>query len=279
MLARLKSKTGLTPNILARFALCLSLKDPSIPNPDEFDETGSEFYPATLFGEHEQMYLALVLDRLNHDKLDPELLKGSGSLYSTVNDLHIWINSIKNKSLLSKESYDKFLNNYGNNYGYGISLYKSFDQDVFGHDGRVNGYIADYLHYKESDISIIILGNVQTGVADFFRRDLAAIVFDKEYKSRAKTILPENDSSADKKKILGTYAFGPNFKVYVEDLEGSTQARANEGGYSELILLQDERFFSRTLYSYIEFIKDDQDTIIKMRWTNNDGNSFEGLKE
>ena len=38
MLARLKSKTGLTPNILARFALCLSLKDPSIPNPDEFDE-------------------------------------------------------------------------------------------------------------------------------------------------------------------------------------------------------------------------------------------------
>ena len=72
MLARLKSKTGLTPNILARFALCLSLKDPSIPNPDEFDENGSEFYPATLFGEHEQMYLALILDRLNHDKLDPE---------------------------------------------------------------------------------------------------------------------------------------------------------------------------------------------------------------
>ena len=73
MLARLKSKTGLTPNILARFALCLSLKDPSIPNPDEFDENGSEFYPATLFGEHEQMYLALMLDRLNRDKLDPEL--------------------------------------------------------------------------------------------------------------------------------------------------------------------------------------------------------------
>ena len=74
MLARLKSKTGLTPNILARFALCLSLKDPSIPNPDEFDENGSEFYPATLFGEHEQMYLALMLNRLNHDKFDPEAI-------------------------------------------------------------------------------------------------------------------------------------------------------------------------------------------------------------
>ena len=73
LLSDLRIKTGLTPNILARFALCLSLKDPSIPNPDEFDENGSEFYPATLFGEHEQMYLALMLDRLHHDKLDPEL--------------------------------------------------------------------------------------------------------------------------------------------------------------------------------------------------------------
>ena len=73
ILSSLKTKTGITPNILSRFGICLSLKDPSMPNPDEFDENGSEFYPATLFGEHEQMYLALILDRLNHDKLDPEL--------------------------------------------------------------------------------------------------------------------------------------------------------------------------------------------------------------
>lgn len=229
--------------------------------------------------------LAVGYDPLDYDRvkitdlLDPELLKGSGSLYSTITDLNKWINSIKNKSLLTKESYDKFLNNYGNNYGFGISLYKSFEQEVYGHDGRVNGYIADYLHYDESDISIVILGNIQTGVADFFRRDIAAILFDKDYKSRAKTIPPEKEIITNKEKILGTYSFGPNFKVYVEELEGTVQARANEGGYSQLILLQDKRFFSRTLYSYIEFIEDDQGKIIKMRWTNNDGNSFEGLKE
>ena len=73
ILSSLKTKTGITPNILSRFGICLSLKDPSMPNPDEFDENGSEFYPGTLFGEHEQMYLALILDRLHHDKLDPEL--------------------------------------------------------------------------------------------------------------------------------------------------------------------------------------------------------------
>jgi CubicO group peptidase (beta-lactamase class C family) len=211
--------------------------------------------------------------------LDPELLKGSGSLYSTVYDMQIWINSIKNKSLLTKESYDKFLYNYGNNYGFGISLYKSFDQEVFGHDGRVNGYIADYLYYKDSGISIIILGNIQTGVADFFRRDIAAIVFDKEFKSRAKTILPEKEIITNKKAILGAYSFGPNFKVYVEEIDGYIQARANEGGSSELVLLKDGRFFNRTLYSYIDFVRDKDGKVNKMIWTNNDGNSFEGTKE
>ncbi len=213
------------------------------------------------------------------DFFDPELLKGSGSLYSTVYDLQIWINSLKNRSLLSDKSYDKLLKNYGNSYGYGISVYKSFDQKVFGHDGRLNGYIADYLHYEEPDITIIILGNIQTGVADFFRRDIAAIIFEKDYKSRAKNESPSQDQNLEINKIVGTYAFGPNFKVYIEFLDGVIQARANEGAYSELVRLKDGKYFNRTLYSYIDFIQAEDGLISNMVWTNNDGNSFEGEKE
>ena len=73
LLGQLKRKTGLTPNILARFAICLSLKDPGIPNPDEFDERGSEIHPNVLFGEHEKMFMALMIKRLEHDRLDPKL--------------------------------------------------------------------------------------------------------------------------------------------------------------------------------------------------------------
>jgi len=170
-------------------------------------------------------YLAVGYDALAYSDLKitpylaPEILKGGGSLYSTVGDLQFWINSINNKSLLEESSYEKFLKDYGNNYGLGISVYTSYDQNVFGHDGRVNGYIADYLHYRDSDVSIIILGNIQTGVADFFRSDIAAIVFGKEYKSRAKTALPNADGAVTPKPYLGTYAFGPNYKVYVEFLD------------------------------------------------------------
>ena len=101
----LKSRTGLSINILARYAFCLSLKDPSIPNPDEFDEKGMEILPSVLFGEHENIYMALMLDRLKKDNLDPELYlqkmtrahlnRGSAMLFPRINDLTDFIDIIK----------------------------------------------------------------------------------------------------------------------------------------------------------------------------------------
>ena len=228
--------------------------------------------------------LAVGYDPLGYDKLvltdyvDNELLKGSGSLYSNVYDIMKWIEMLKRKSFLDEESYQKLFDNYGNNYGYGISIYNSFGRTVFGHDGRINGFIADYLHYAEDDITIIILGNIQTGVADFFRRDLAAIIFGKDFKSRAKTIPPSTDSPEWTNDVYGSYSFGPNFIVTVKNIDGLIKAKANQGSYSELVLLDNGKFFSRTLYSYIEFVKDSNGKIKKMIWTNNEGNRFEGSK-
>ena len=95
ILSNLKIKTGLTPNILSRFGICLSLKDPSIPNPEEFDELGTEFLPLVLFGEHEKLFLALMIDRLHRDGLDPEkflniMLRAhlNRGVYSLVSRIH-----------------------------------------------------------------------------------------------------------------------------------------------------------------------------------------------
>ena len=68
----LKISTGLEPNVLARFALCLSLRQQGIPNPDEYNREGSEYTAEYLFGNYEQMYAALLADRLRDDELDVE---------------------------------------------------------------------------------------------------------------------------------------------------------------------------------------------------------------
>ena len=101
----LKHKTGLTINILARYGICLSLKDPSIPNPDEYDEQGMEILPSVLFGEHEKMFVALMKKRLEKDGLDPELYlnkmirahvnRGVAALFPRINDLSDFYEIIK----------------------------------------------------------------------------------------------------------------------------------------------------------------------------------------
>lgn len=105
LLGQLKRKTGLTPNILARYSICLSLKDPGIPNPDEFDERGSEIHPNVLFGEHEKMFMALMIKRLEHDRLDPKIYlqkqlrahlnRGTNALWPRINDLSDFYELVK----------------------------------------------------------------------------------------------------------------------------------------------------------------------------------------
>lgn len=105
LLGDLKYRTGLTPNILARYAICLSIKERSIPNPDEYNKEGSELVPSVLFGEYEPMYLALMLNRLKQDRLDPEIYlddmtrshlnRGTIALRPRINDLSDFYELVK----------------------------------------------------------------------------------------------------------------------------------------------------------------------------------------
>ena len=96
-LSMLKGRTGLTPNILCRIGLCLSLSDPSIPDPQRYDENGQEFNRYTLTGELDTFFIALMKERLLQDGFDPDkdlipqfkahLNRGAISLFDKVKHL------------------------------------------------------------------------------------------------------------------------------------------------------------------------------------------------
>ena len=71
----LKGRTGLTPNILSRLGLCLSLNESSVPNPDLYPEEDREFNRYTLLGEWDDMYVALLKQRLAQDGLPNDQLE------------------------------------------------------------------------------------------------------------------------------------------------------------------------------------------------------------
>ncbi|KHF41546.1 DNA sulfur modification protein DndE [Halalkalibacter okhensis] len=71
-LKQLQSSTNLTPNILARIAVSLSLKQSSVPSPTPSEAGGIEFNRNTLTGEHDYLYRALIAQHAQREVSDVE---------------------------------------------------------------------------------------------------------------------------------------------------------------------------------------------------------------
>jgi len=72
-LIQLKSRTGLRPNLLCRLGFCLSLNDPTVPDPDAYPpDSKRELNRYTLTGEWDNLFVALLRERCAHDRLDLE---------------------------------------------------------------------------------------------------------------------------------------------------------------------------------------------------------------
>lgn len=69
----LKARTGLTPNLLCRLGFCLSLNDPTPPNPNQYPEDGPrEINRYTLTGPWDRLFIALLKERCHHDGFGSE---------------------------------------------------------------------------------------------------------------------------------------------------------------------------------------------------------------
>lgn len=66
----LKAKTGLTPNILCRFGLMLSLQDITMPDPTMYKQDGQELQRHVLLGEIDSICIALFKQRAFQDNKD-----------------------------------------------------------------------------------------------------------------------------------------------------------------------------------------------------------------
>lgn len=72
-LGLLKARTGFTPNILSRIGFCLSLNDPSIPDPDLFPpDSDREIDRHVLTGKWDDLFVALIKERCAQDKIRQE---------------------------------------------------------------------------------------------------------------------------------------------------------------------------------------------------------------
>lgn len=75
-LKTLQNSTGLTPNILARYAVILSLREQQPVNPIIRDTAGQEFNRPTLTGQYDFVFKALIAQREGRAISDEEYFPG-----------------------------------------------------------------------------------------------------------------------------------------------------------------------------------------------------------
>ena len=93
-------------------------------------------------------------------------LTGSGSIYSTLGDMYLYDQALRNHELVSAETLEEaFTTGTLNNgeaidYGFGVELSEYSGYSYIGHSGAWLGFESYYLHIPEQNLSVVVLLNL-----------------------------------------------------------------------------------------------------------------------
>lgn len=90
----------------------------------------------------------------------------AGFYYSTVNDIYMFFEALKNYRLISepltKKMMSPLVKGYYTNYGFGISVDDRWEQTIVGHTGGWYGVQCELMYFEKDKITAVILSNVDT---------------------------------------------------------------------------------------------------------------------
>ena len=138
----------------------------------------------------------------------------AGAMYSTVEDLFKFNESLKSYKILKKETIEKMFTPYLNDhYGLGTDSSILFGKKKAGHDGGGPGYRSRYYRVLEDDICVIVISNSELSHTDAIIPKIESILYNKPYTTVEAKINPQ-----DLKKLEGIYtAEDTYFNVTVVD--------------------------------------------------------------
>ena len=130
-------------------------------------------------------------------------------MFSTVEDLLIWNQSLSDENLLTKMSLDKLFTPNKGNYGYGWFIEKKFDRTWINHSGHLTGFQSQISRFPKDEVIIIALSNLENTDIGKVTDALAAIIFGEPYQL-PKTYTKVAVSPELYKDYAGDYELSPN---------------------------------------------------------------------
>lgn len=124
--------------------------------------------------------------------LDMSLPYAAGSMYSTVEDLYIWDQSLYTDKVLSAASKELMFKPFLSNYAYGWVITKmpvgQMQKSVITHGGGINGFNTTIVRLVDDRHLIVLLNNTGGARLDEMSRAIGAILYDQPYNMPPKSI-------------------------------------------------------------------------------------------
>lgn len=194
--------------------------------------------------------------------------RGPGSLYSTVGDLYKWDRSFQGTLVLSEAAKAQMLSEEK---GFGTGIHRQWGRLCIGHNGVYYGYTGFIERYPAEDVSILYLGNIETGGSiDPLQAALAAIVFNQPYEPAQQYALQATPPPEALAQYAGRYEVFPGFILTVKEARGHLLLGAGDG-FFPLDPQGEDCFFYRLKYATVTFVRDEHGTVNALNWKEGSG--------
>lgn len=197
---------------------------------------------------------------VNADYIDMMWPHAAGSLLSTVDDMNVWFNALRNGKLITPESYQQMISptklNDGSfaQYGFGLGLFKLNKYEAIGHGGGIHGFVTNAFYLPEKDLYVAVLNNFDSGNPGDIARMLAAVALEiplpkfNEVKLSKDTLTP----------MMGEYKLpsGDVRKIFME--EDKVYSVRGDGHKWLIMPMSENSFFYDGSLSYFTIDKNDK---------------------
>jgi CubicO group peptidase (beta-lactamase class C family) len=191
---------------------------------------------------------------------DKTITTGSGSLYSTIDDLYLFYQGLQSKRIFDIESLEY-------PYGWGTREFKG--RKFLEQSGRDPGFVARIAAFIDYNVVVIVLSNVEVGADAPIAEGLQTIAFGGE-PPLPPPERPAIQETAQSYKIYeGRYQIAPNSIMDVRVNGDHLFLRGPGGNYLPLEPTGRGSFFYRQMYVSMAFHRDDNGTVDSIVWGGN----------
>jgi len=196
---------------------------------------------------------------VNSAPVDMQQPYAAGSMYSTVEDLLKWDQSLYTERLLPAAAKQIMWTPFRENYAYGWTvappapaLFGGYPRQA--HTGGINGFASVIVRLPEPNLTVIVLANNDTANPSAVARDIAAIYFGQSYTIPAiRTVARVDPAIFD--QYAGRYELAPGFILTMTREGGSLMTQATGQGKFELFPESETTFFAKVTEITVAFVK------------------------